>query len=881
MQRFRFSEPLSGQIAHNLQSMSDEAPVDGSTEFRPEHAPRVPTPSRFAPGTLLADRYQIVSQLGRGGMGEVFRADDLKLGHPVALKFLPREVMHDRALTKRLLDEVRIGRQVSHPNVCRVYDVVEWEGTHFLAMEYVDGEDLSSLLRRIGGLPTEKASEIARDIAAGLAAAHDLGVVHRDLKPANIMIDGRGRARITDFGLAALAQDLTGRNGVAGTPAYMAPEQLRGEALTPKSDVYALGLVIYEVFTGRRLFNGSSLDEIRTQRTAQKTTSVSSVARDIDPIVGRIVDRCLQDDPGSRPSAHGVFASLPGGDPLAAAVAAGETPSPAMVAAAGATGELTPAIAWSLFALAVVSLIAIAFLSNRSMLFRLVGLPKSTEVMDARADEIAQQLGYPGPRAASAGEWIFNADFLTWFRYRGGNRSMRDLASARPGVFGYAGRFFGKPLIALDPEARIQAFDPPLTEPGMITVFLDSQGRLVGFVAVPPDVVVPAQQTVDWTPAFSAAALDAGRFRRVVPVWSAPVDSDRKYAWEGTVAGQPGVPLRIEAAERAGRIVSFIVHGPEDAPRPMTEPRVSIGDFIGRSANVVPVLAICAGILLALRNIRRARGDRRGAFRVAAISFFATFAGLMLRADHRSILDGEWNVLQHAVSRGLFTAAILWVLYVALEPIVRRRWPRMLIAWTRLIGGKPRDPMAGRDLLVGIVVGLLMMVLFHLAHVAPAWLGGSVSPIQVATSPFASTRHVLYFLLKTVGESAVSAITIVSVLVLLRALLRKSAMAVAVLFVILAAGFCLGGMETVPMIIQALVCAALVAGILLRFGFLAVFALIYTYSLLLVLPVTLDTSAWYFGRSLLGMAFLGAVALYGAIIAIGQKPLFGKPLFEE
>ena len=150
---------------------------------------------RFAPGTILDGRYRIVGRLGKGGMGEVYRADDLKLGQPVALKFLPEVVDRDPARLTQLHTEVRMARQVSHPNVCRVYDVGEFEGHTFLSMEYVDGEDLSSLLRRIGRFPEDRAIEVARQICAGLAAAHERGVVHRDLKPANIMLDGSGRIR--------------------------------------------------------------------------------------------------------------------------------------------------------------------------------------------------------------------------------------------------------------------------------------------------------------------------------------------------------------------------------------------------------------------------------------------------------------------------------------------------------------------------------------------------------------------------------------------------------------------------------------------------------------------------------------------------------------
>src|SRR5262245_53599367 len=159
-------------------------------------------------------------------MGDVYRADDLRLGQAVALKFLPGLVAGDPAALARFHGEVRLARQVSHPNVCRVYDIGEAEGRTFLSMEFVDGEDLASLLRRIGRLPGDKAVEIARQLCAGLAAAHDAGILHRDLKPANVMLDGRGRARITDFGLAAIAGEVLGADARAGTPEYMSPEQL-------------------------------------------------------------------------------------------------------------------------------------------------------------------------------------------------------------------------------------------------------------------------------------------------------------------------------------------------------------------------------------------------------------------------------------------------------------------------------------------------------------------------------------------------------------------------------------------------------------------------------------------------------------------------------
>ena len=164
----------------------------------------------FAPGAIIAGRYRLVSLLGRGGMGEVYRADDLTLDQPVALKFLPAGVAADADRLAQFHAELRIARQVSHKNVCRLYDLGDHEGRRFLTMEYVDGEDLATLLRRIGRLPQDKAVDIARQLCAGIAAAHERGVLHRDLKPANVMIDGDGNVRITDFGLAVAAGDVDG-----------------------------------------------------------------------------------------------------------------------------------------------------------------------------------------------------------------------------------------------------------------------------------------------------------------------------------------------------------------------------------------------------------------------------------------------------------------------------------------------------------------------------------------------------------------------------------------------------------------------------------------------------------------------------------------------
>lgn len=327
----------------------------------------------FTPGMVLADRYRIIGLIGRGGMGEVYRADDLKLGQPVALKFLPKALADDPVRRERLFAEVRIARQVSHPNICRVYDIGELEGRHFLTMEYIDGEDLASLLKRIGNLHGAKALDVAKQLCAGLAAAHDKGVLHRDLKPANVMIDSRGRVRITDFGLAVAAGEEIQESDVSGTPPYMAPEQFAGKGASVRSDIYALGLVFYEIITGKRAFEAKTLAELRAKKETSSPTAPSEITHDIDPIVERVILRCIEKDPRQRPaSAAQVAAALPGGDPLAAAIAAGETPSPEMVAASGSAEGLKPWIAWACLAFVILGIGAAIVMKRKVALYERV-----------------------------------------------------------------------------------------------------------------------------------------------------------------------------------------------------------------------------------------------------------------------------------------------------------------------------------------------------------------------------------------------------------------------------------------------------------------------------------------------------------------------------
>ncbi|HEY1343012.1 MAG TPA: serine/threonine-protein kinase [Bryobacteraceae bacterium] len=483
------------------------APLDASsTETKlladtapPPSSPRLSSSSsavdegRFLPGTLLAGRYRIAGLLGRGGMGEVYRATDLTLGQAVALKFLPESLARDERAMARFFNEVRIARQVTHPNVCRVYDIGEVQGLHYISMEYIDGEDLGSLLRRIGRLPVDKALETARKLCAGLAAAHEKGVLHRDLKPANIMIDGRGQVIIMDFGLAGLTGQLQG-DIRSGTPAYMSPEQLAGTEVTAKSDIYALGLVLYELFTGRRAFEASSLMELMQMQERAAPASLTSVVKELDPVVERVVMRCLKSDPRERPaSALAVAAGLPGGDPLAAALAAGETPSPDLVAAAGETEGLEPKIAIAWLAAALAAIVVVAILGARWCITAKVPLEVSPEALARDMRSMLKSFGY----TAKPGDTAYGLEY---------NESYRNYLKRHPTLA--AAQWTNPP--ALPPlvefwyrespldmtgqrhfNVRAKYNDPPMEVSGMIRAITDPEGHLRALDAVPPQVEAP------------------------------------------------------------------------------------------------------------------------------------------------------------------------------------------------------------------------------------------------------------------------------------------------------------------------------------------------------------------------------------------------------
>ena len=681
----------------------------GPSETRASSSPSHPLdPGGFAPGHILADRYRIVALVGRGGMGEVYRADDLKLGQPVALKFLPAELERDPSARDRLLAEVRSARTVSHPNVCRVYDVGDIGGRVFLTMEYIDGEDLASLLRRIGRLPAAKALEIARQLCAGLAAAHDKGVLHRDLKPANVMIDGRGQARITDFGLAVNAQAGESLSDFAGTLQYMAPERFRGTPATVQSDLYALGLILYETYTGKPAFKADSIREWERAHSDSTPTNPSALATDVEPGVERAILRCLEKEPAKRPaSAAQVAAALPGGDPLTAALAAGETPSPELVAASGEEGTLPRRQAWLWFGSSLVALVLAVTLGSLWQLANLVALNDPT-LQRGTARQILASLGYPNSPVDYASSYETDDNYLTKLvETRPARAWFSEPGQAWPGALRFCYRESPVPLFTWSPFGTVSVFDPPPRYPDDIYVELDGRGRLatlrVGGLRFRPSEATSSRPT-DWDGLFAAAGLDHTAFKEASVEWPAVFTADESRAWEGRLDEHP---VRVEASAYRGRPVQFVVGSVETRPRDRPSPTGGREGALDTLVVITNFAAVAALAILARHNLRLGRGDRKGAFRLALAVFALETVWVVFNRHWTYQPLNMLRVLIYLLGLPFSTAALIWLFYIGLEPLFRRRWPHLLIAWTRLLDGRWRDPLIGRSLLTGTVAGLV------------------------------------------------------------------------------------------------------------------------------------------------------------------------------
>jgi hypothetical protein len=884
------------------------SPLARASALRTPSAPPLPLASsdpigggRFVPGQIVAERYRIVALAGRGGMGEVYRAEDLRLSQIVAIKFLPEAVSKDASALARFHAEVRIARQVSHPNVCRMFDIGDAEGITFLTMEYVDGEDLASLVRRIGRLSPAKATEIARQVCAGLAAAHERGVIHRDLKPANVMLDSAGRIRITDFGLAGIAATIQVAEVRAGTPAYMAPEQLAGKEVTVRSDLYSLGLVLYEILTGKRAFEASTLPELMRLREESAPSKPSSVVRDLDPLLERVIMRCLEKDPALRPtSALQVAAALPGGDPLAAALAAGETPSPQMVAAAGENTGLSPRIGLAALAAVLLGALLFIYIGVKEDGLETLRPNKPPEVLAQQAREILAKIGYPERPGDWVGEFAYNYWFLSYLTKAGSPPpNWKNILLQRPMMLEYWYRQSPDEMVPqswsslLLTPGVVTSEDPAPTRPGMITMWMDAEGHLQWLQVIPPEVEPATPSTAaalsapqsasntsrassaDWGTLFAAAGIDAAQLQPATPRWLSLAAADTRAAWDGKWPLSER-PLHVEAAAWHGKPVYFSLVSPWTRPNrtPTEENKGSAGDIMGL---VVSLLTASAGVWFAIRNLARGRGDRQNAWRLACIAFAVGMATFLFRVHSVASLSMLLLVIL-AISTSLFVAGTLWVLYIALEPYVRRNWPQTIISWTRLMAGRVRDPLVGRDLVSGVVMGMSWVLVYEIGLLFRMRAGGA--PHFPTQEYLMGIRQAAGSWLSTLVISILGTLLFFFTLVLLRVLVRNAWLAAGLFVALFTIPKVLGSDHLVVDTLVWGTIYAIAAVAVVRFGLVVLGIASLMANVLLNLPYTLDFSYWYAAQCVFIALIFVAIGAWGVYTSLAGKPLWKDEAFD-
>jgi serine/threonine protein kinase len=844
---------------------------------------------RFDSGTVLAERYRIVSLLGQGGMGEVYRADDITLDQPVALKFLPASYESNPAWLERFHNEVRLSRQVTHPNVCRVFDLGQVDGEQFISMEFVDGEDLACLLRRIGRLPRDKAIQISRQLCAGLAAAHDKGVLHRDLKPANIMLDGRGQVRITDFGISGRIDG--GHDAAAGTPAYMAPEQFTQGDATVRSDIYSLGLVLYEIFTGRPAFSAHSMPEYSRLHRSTSPTHPSTFVEDMDPLAERVIMRCLEKDPTKRPgSALAVAAALPGGDPLAAALAAGETPSPEMVAAAGDTAGISTTRAGVLLGLTLVGLAIVVALAGRGFLLPQVPANVPPEVLADRARSVLVAAGYSDALSNRAQGFALDDQFINWVQTTDRTAARwSHLAGPRPGAVQFWYRESPQYMISKDDIGMVTLDDPARSVPGMRTVVVDVTGNLKSLEILPRNsefhqAASGSPAKADFSELFKLANLHQEDFVPIQPTTTPPMFADTRLAWRGRYPELPNNEVVVAAASLQGRPVFFqtIDTWKAEATQMGIEPStdIPIGRNIVLQATLILVVTGSA-VVLAWRNVRAGRGDSGGAQKLAGLFLILGILIWMLGANHVPELFLEMRLFFRVLGFILVPAGIVWMFYLALEPYVRRIWPETVISWSRLLTGRLNDPLVASHVLVGLAVAGAITVTGELDNIAQMHFGHAAAPVTniLLMVRFMAKENPAAMSLRSLLEALYMGLLYLLSLVLFQLLIGRRWIASLTFVILASASMAAQQWQDIGWIscLQALLVTGLILMLLVRFGLVATLAALWAVYLLRDVPVTSDQMAWYARQTRFAVGFLSILALAAAIVATRSSRHKGTP----
>jgi hypothetical protein len=640
--------------------------------------------------------------------------------------------------------------------------------------------------------------------------------------------------------------------------------------------------VLYEIFTGKLPFESTTLAALMRAQRESAPPSPASLVRDLDPMVERVILRCLQAKPAMRPaSALAVAAALPGGDPLAAALAAGETPSPEMVAAAGEGEGLSLRIALPMLLFVLAAMGASYALQVRASSLVMLQPAYGPEVLAQKARDTIQKLG--GARIADEA-WGFEWDsgLFDWF-LKNSKPVPRwsEVLAQNPSALRFWFRTAAVPMTGLEfhtdslTPGVVTWDDPPPEEPGMVRLVLDAQGRMVFYERLPKQRLDPAKDVpqADWGPLFTLAGLEQSKFTTAEPLWTSLAASDTRMAW----TTEAPHPLRIEAASLRGQPVYFARIEPWSVPGREPSDVTSTRDRVSLSILGIVLVVVCvAASLLARRNLSQQRGDRRGAFRLAV--FFSTVQLLLwLFRGHILASMGTFGTFLIAICTSVFYGVVVWTLYIALEPYVRRRWPQTLISWSAVLIGRLRDPVVGRDVLIGCSVAAAQWLLNSLIDVVWKPHLGGWSPNQDMLIPLAGGTSTLGLICLGIAHAVRETLFFFFLIFLLRVLLRKQWLAAAGFAAIFAS---LDLVSAAHPRLDAAVSFVVLLGfafVILRWGLLAFATTLLIGGGVSRLPAA-QASAWYFGGTAFILVTMVVLALWAFRTSLGNRKLWTADL---
>jgi serine/threonine-protein kinase len=554
-----------------------------------------------------------------------------------------------------------------------------------------------------------------------------------------------------------------------------------------------------------------------------------------------------------------------------------------MVAAAGEDGALRPAVAWTGLAFVLAGLALVLLLMPGAHIIAFVGLPKPPDVLAERARDIARKLGNSDVPVHE----VYGFDFYWQFAWHieATNQSpdrWNALGGSIPSgiIFWYRSsprHMFPSTMGWLN--SRVRPDDPPLLLSGMQQIELDPHGRLLGYRRVPPqrDEAEGVFAEPDWSLFLKEADLQPADLRVARPIWNPSTTNDARAAWDWVDPKPPGEVIRLEAAGYHGKPISFLWWTSWETPHLMEEMPLTAGERAARYAGVGLVLTmLLGGGVLARRNLRLGRGDRRGARTLAAFLFATSMTYWLLATTHVPRLIEEVILFLGGLGTALLLASSLTVVYLALEPFARRLWPQILIAWSRLLAGGWRDPLVGRDLFIGCLAGTCVRLLVPLGWQLNRLAGYPPPPPRASLWGLLGVRDVLATLVSGLTNVWVI-LVMLFLLVIFRIVLRRTWAAVVVVLVVMSVvSLPMSAGSFYPSSALEVLASAVTLIILVRFGLLAALAANAATATLSAFPIASSVSAWYAGPGLFAVALVAAMAAWGFRISLGGNPAVGR-----